>query len=148
MTAISTPFGSFEIRPTDVITMPDGLPGFEGCRRFVVISSPAIQPLASLQGLDDPAPSFVAVDPSLVDPAFARGLTDTDRRLLGIERDDTTLWLAIVRFDDGDKAYVNLRAPVVISPRTMRGIQLIVEDEHYPLDLPLDVTPRDARHHA
>jgi flagellar assembly factor FliW len=43
------------------------------------------------------------------------------------------LWLAIVS-PDAEGAKVNLRAPIVINPESMRGVQVLEGDQAYPLD--------------
>lgn len=112
------------------VTIVDGLPGFEQCRRFVVISSPDLAPLARLQGLDEPAPSFLALDPRLVLPGYEADLPVADRQRLALEDGDALLWLALVRLE-GSRVLVNMRAPVVINPRGMVGLQVIAADSPY-----------------
>ena len=46
------------------------------------------------------------------------------------------MWLGLVTIKDG-MASVNLRAPIVISPRRMVGCQFIRDDRDYPIDFPL-----------
>ena len=50
-----------------VIMFADGLPGFEAARHFVLVASPALKPFTLVQGVESGAPSFVAIDPRLVD---------------------------------------------------------------------------------
>ena len=122
-----------------VVTMVDGIPGFERCRRFVVVTSTALDPFRCLQSLDGDQPSFLALDPKAVMPDYALTLGDADRARLDARAGDALLWLAIVRFD-ADVAKINLRAPVVINPRSMTGLQLIAADSPYSTEhaIPLD----------
>lgn len=134
--AVETRFGSFEASPEDVITMREGLPGFAGCRRFVVIAAPALQPFTCLQGLDEPGPSFLALDPRQIVPDYAAVLLPSDRKRIEAEPGEPLLWLALVRLED-DHAFINLRAPIVINPRRMLGLQLVAADSPYVTDHPL-----------
>ncbi len=122
-----------------IVTMPDGLPGFEQCRRFVVVQSETLQPFTCLQSLDEPRPSFLALDPRQVDTDYALQLADGDRARLDARDGDALLWLALVCVGSED-ATVNLRAPVTINARTMRGIQVIPSESSYSTahPLPLD----------
>ncbi|RPJ75804.1 MAG: flagellar assembly protein FliW, partial [Acidobacteria bacterium] len=43
------------------------------------------------------------------------------------------VWLALVSLDTAGAATVNLRAPVVINPRTMLGCQVVAAENPYPL---------------
>ena len=114
----------------NAVTIPDGLPGFERCRQFVVMSSPDLAPLARLQGLDGVRPSFFALDPRTVLPGYETALPPAERQRLEARDDDALLWLALVRLE-GTRLLVNLRAPVVINPRRMLGLQLVAADSPY-----------------
>ena len=122
-----------------VVTLPDGVPGFERCRRFVVVTSPTLEPFTCLQSVDDEGPSFLALDPKSIVPDYQTRLGDAERVRLDVRGDDALLWLAIVRFDT-DVAKVNLRAPIVINPRSMTGVQLIAAESPYSTEyaIPLD----------
>jgi len=117
----------------DAITFTDGLPGFEECRHFVVMSSPTLEPFMCIQGLGEDAPSFLAIDPRLVVDDYRCELGESDRTRLETPTGRPLLWLAIVSPDAGG-AKVNLRSPVVINPETMRGVQVLEGDQAYPLD--------------
>jgi flagellar assembly factor FliW len=133
---VQTRFGTFPADAADIVTMLDGIPGFERCRRFVLVSSAAIAPFTCVQGLDEARPSFLAMAPGLVDPGYHGRLTAADRVRLDAADDEPLLWMAIVRLET-DAASVNLRAPIVINPRRMIGLQLMASDSDYPVDHPL-----------
>ena len=135
---IDTRFGPFAGAAADVVTLPEGVPGFERCRRFVLAALPAIAPFTCVQGLDDPRPSFLAIDPALIVDGYAPALGDSDRQRLDAAAGDRLVWLSLVR-TDGDRATVNLRAPLVINPRRMLGLQFIPVESAYALDHPLPV---------
>lgn len=132
-TTIETRFGAFDVDAGVVVMMPDGLPGFEGCRRFVIIAAPTLEPLTCLQSLDDPHPSFLAVDPRLVVPDYHLELPPAARHRLEARDDDRLVWLALVRLE-ADTALVNLRAPVAVNSRRMIGVQVIPGESPYPVD--------------
>jgi flagellar assembly factor FliW len=122
-----------------VVTFPDGLPGFERCHQFVLVGSAALQPFTLVQGVDADGPSFVAIDPRRVAGAYPTDLDRAELARLQSNGDHPLLWLAIVAARDDGSATANLRAPLVINPATMRGIQLISLDSQYPIDHPLQV---------
>jgi flagellar assembly factor FliW len=128
MTATSTDRGT--------ITFADGLPGFEAHREYVLLTSGDLEPFACLRGLGPDAPSFLAIDPRRLMTDYRRDLGDADRARLAARKDAALVWLALVRARDTG-ATVNLRAPIVINPDAMRGLQLVDADETYPLDHPL-----------
>ncbi len=135
--AVETKFGSFETDPRWVVTIADGFPGFEKCRRFVLVTSPQLEPLKCLQGLEEGKPSFLAIDPRLALPGYPTTLSQEDRQRLDVADDgEVLLWLGLVTVRD-ETVLVNLRAPVVINPRRMIGLQVIDPERPHPTDHPL-----------
>jgi len=140
MVRLVTPFGTFTVAGDEIVTFPSGLPGFERCRRFVVLSSPEIAPMRCLQTVDEQAASFLVVDPRAALPDYRCVLGATDLMRLGANPDTPLVWLAIVSFDADGAAFVNLRAPVVINPERMLGFQVMPHNSLYPLRHPLAST--------
>lgn len=121
----------------DVVHFPEGIPGFESCRRYVVVTSPSLEPFCSLQGQGPDAPAFITIDPRRLTPDFPCALEATDRARLHLSADDgpdsaPLLWLSIVSVTDTG-ASANLRAPIVINPQSMRGVQLLPAASEQPL---------------
>ena len=135
--SVTTGSGTFEVNAADVIGFPHGLPGFERCRHFVLVSSDEIAPLQCLHAVDGPPASFVAIDPRLVLPDYRCVLRDADRLRLGAGENTPLVWLTLVALDAEGGASVDLRAPVVINPERMTGYQLVPHDSLYPLRHPL-----------
>ena len=122
-------------RENVVIEFPAGIPGFETCRRFVLIATPELAPLGCLRALDPPEASFLTIDPRRLDPSYDCTLREFERARLGAG-DEPLVWLVIVTVS-GRHATANLRAPVVINPRRMVGCQFIRDDSSYPVHFPI-----------
>lgn len=131
-TRVETAFGTFDVAPDQIVTFPAGLPGFEECRRFVVLSSRELEPFKCLQSVEGPSASFLAVDPRRVFPEYRCLLSDVDRVRLGEPEEASLVWLAVVTVLD-EQTVVNLRAPVVVNPARMLGYQLMPSNSLYPL---------------
>jgi flagellar assembly factor FliW len=124
------------VEPLDarqVISFPDGLPGFESCRRFMLVSSDDCAPFQVLRAIDPPHPSFVAIHPSLVLSRYRTSLSQADCIRLQAADGDALVWLGIVMLGSDGTASVNLRAPIVINPRAMIGFQVMPHECLYPL---------------
>jgi flagellar assembly factor FliW len=117
------------------IEFPAGIPGFESCRRYVLIQSDELHPGVCLKGLDENAPTFFLVDPRAVVADYVCDLTPADRARLGAEEDTACVWLALVSCA-GEEPRVNLRAPIVINPARMRGIQVVPAESPWAADTP------------
>jgi len=122
-----------------VITFAEGLPGFEACRQFILVGSASLQPFTVVRGVESDGPAFVAIDPHRLSHDYAPRLERSDLARLEAGPDQPLLWLALVAAGDDGTATANLRAPLVINPGAMRGIQLITVDSPYPIAHPLQV---------
>ncbi len=130
---VETRFGAFPVDPGSTVRFPNGLPGFESCRHFVLLSAARLAPFTALHGLDAPHPTFLAIDPRQVVEGYRMPLGEADHARLGIDGESPLLWLAIVRLDDAGVS-VNLRAPIVINPASMIGLQVLGADTAYAAD--------------
>jgi len=122
-----------EISVSEAVTFPDGIPGFESCRRFVIMAAEGATRLRRLHAVDGIGASFLAIDPRLVLEGYRCELSPADRRRLGATDDEPLLWLALVMMEDSGALTVNLRAPIVINPRTMTGQQVLPHECLYPV---------------
>ena len=120
----------------NAISFPDGIPGFEACHRFVLLTSDALAPLQRIESIEGPPAAFLGIDPRLLLEGYRCTLTATDLRALGADGDSTLLWFAIISETDG-VLYANLRAPVVINPQRMIGRQVLPDEGLYPIRHPL-----------
>jgi flagellar assembly factor FliW len=125
---IQTRFGEFHVPRPDIVTFPEGLPGFEQCRRFVLIVADELSPLSCLQALDTPFPSFLAANPRTIAPDYPTEPTEGDRFLLGVRSGDRLLWLTVLTLEL-QRVTANLKAPIVINTRQMVGRQLILDGD-------------------
>ncbi|MBP7779421.1 MAG: flagellar assembly protein FliW [Acidobacteria bacterium] len=130
---VETRFGTFAVAPADVVHFAHGLPGFERCHRFVVVTAPELAPFTCLHGLDTTGPSFLTLDPRQVVSGYHVPLGAGELARLDARSDEPLLWLAIVHVDDL-AITANLRAPLVINPRRMLGLQVMNADTAFATD--------------
>jgi len=123
-----------EITVSETVTFPNGIPGFESCRRWVVLAAEGHTPLRRLHAVDGAEASFLALDPRQVLEGYRCELSDADRARIGATDTKTPLlWLALVNVEASGAVSINLRAPIVINPKTMMGQQVLPHDCLYPL---------------
>jgi len=129
------PFGAIEIHEEDVITFPEGIPGFEELRRFTLLSmGEGFVNFFWLQSLDRPEICFVVTDPFVIYNGYEVKLEDADVEFLGITSPDTVLTLAIAVIPEDPKDIrVNLKAPVIINVDKKLGKQILQQNESLPI---------------
>ena len=138
--SLSTRFGEFEADEQNFVAFPSGLPGFEQCQRFVLLSSVPVGALQCLMSVDQPSATFLALAPRLVLADYRCVLSPADHDRLQAAPTDTLLWLALLTINDQGAAFANLRAPVVINPARMIGYQVVPQDSLYPLRHPVTLS--------
>jgi flagellar assembly factor FliW len=121
------------VAAADIVHFAHGVPGFESCRQFVLISAPELLPFTCLHGIDAPEPSFLTLDPRQVVAGYQPPLGAAERTRLAATSDEPLLWLAVVHVDD-QGVTANLRAPIVINPRRMVGLQVLGADTAWATD--------------
>jgi flagellar assembly factor FliW len=117
----------------NAVTFPDGIPGFEACRRFVLLAADSSAPLQRLEAIEGPEAAFLGIDPRLVLAGYRCRLTEADLRALGADSETTLLWFAIISAEADGTLVANLRAPIVINPQRMIGRQVLPDDGLYPI---------------
>ena len=117
-----------------LIHFPNGIYGFEEVKDFILLQEDENRVIWSLQAADRPYPSIIVVDPTLVMPGYAPKLSASDCRKLGDPGHDDLCWLAVAvirkKLED---SVVSLKSPIVINVKNRVGMQVILEDDDYPL---------------
>ncbi len=116
-----------------VLTFPDGLIGFEDCRRFVLINDEDSQPFRWLVSIEDEELSFPLLNPTILIPQYKAG----DRH-----NDEATVLVVASLNREIERSTVNLRSPVIIMNKSRTGKQVILEEDSYALRHPLFLSPQ------
>lgn len=120
---------------TDIITFDEGLIGLPELKRMVLVRQTSIEPFLWLASLDDTNIAFLVVDPRQLFPAYKTELQRAAHTQLLTNKDESPLVLAMVLIaPDWQESSVNLRAPLLISPSTMKAMQFALSDSPYRSD--------------
>ena len=114
------------VKTENVIQIPLGLLGFEGIKRFVLLSDPDEAPFSWLQVLDDPGLAFVVVSPLELLPDYQPDVSQDDASFLKIEAPEDALIYAIATLHEKGQATLNLKGPIVINRQTLVGKQVVL----------------------
>ena len=126
-------FGVLPYQEDEVLLFPDGLPGFENERSFLLVQQPATRPLLFLQSLSRPDLCFISLPILVVDPGYQTSITPEDLARLDLPVDrqprigPDVLCLALISIRENEFPTANLLAPVVVNLRARKAVQAIQE---------------------
>ncbi|MDK2800252.1 MAG: flagellar assembly factor FliW [Clostridiales bacterium] len=126
-------FGLIEIDENKIIDFPEGIPGFQDIKKFVILSSDDKgSPFQWLQAVDNPDLAFVVIDPRFFRPEYVVDVNDAEIEILNIQDPTNVLIYAIVVVpEDISKMTANLKAPVLINTENNRGKQIVMDKDDY-----------------
>ncbi|MEK3719072.1 flagellar assembly protein FliW [Paenibacillus sp. FSL H8-0034] len=127
-------FGEIEVQDTEIISFPQGLPGFEQLKQFVIIKPNLELPFSFLQSVEDGEIAFIVVSPFIFYPDYEFEISeDTKRELAIMEETDVMVWNIISIRDSLEDATINLLAPIVLNNRDCLAKQLILQGTNYAI---------------
>jgi len=119
---------------------PKGLPGFEDEHTFILKAEQGT-PLAQLDSVENKEIGFVLLRSQLFFPEYLVqvDLPSEEAALIEANSEDCIdVWsIMTLSISDMSQSTVNLRAPLLINPRTQKGIQIILDDEGYSSRQPI-----------
>jgi flagellar assembly factor FliW len=129
-----------EYEPSDVITFDEGMIGLPQLRRMVLVSQPEISPFHWLASVDEPETAFLVLDPLTQYERYAPSIPEQTKARIGLAAGEKPLLLTIVRISaEWQESSINLKAPMVIAPGAMRGMQIVATEREYLVDEPLAI---------
>jgi flagellar assembly factor FliW len=132
-------FGTLEYAPADVVTLPDGLIGMHGLRRWLILDMDNEQPMKWFQSLDRRDFGVPVMAPHYFADAYEPALPPAMRAMLKSRSDDDLVALVITTVHvGGARVTANLRAPLVIDTATRLGVQTALEDDRYAVQHEID----------
>lgn len=129
----TTRFSDIDVAEDRVMRFPEGLIGFEGQRRFALITR-GDSPFMWLQSLDDPGLAFVVTDPLVFVPGYS--VTPDEDTMAGLEAESPGdlryLAIAVVPRDPSQTS-LNLQAPIAVNQARRIARQIVTMDSEHPL---------------
>lgn len=131
-------FGQVELKPTDVLTFPEGLLGFADLRKFVLLDDPNDEIFAWLQSCEAAQIAFPVLEPELFSPQYKTVLTKSDLEALQMTSADKARHFSIVTIpDDPTLMTANLKAPVVVNITARIARQCVLQDNNLAIREPI-----------
>ncbi|MDR0292697.1 MAG: flagellar assembly protein FliW [Oscillospiraceae bacterium] len=131
-------FGEIDIAEEKILTFEKGLPGFNNCFRFTIISSDETDPFLWMQSLEEPDIALAVINPFRLFPDYAPIVNETDLEYLGNPSDEDILALTVavipVKYEN---MTTNLVAPILINLKNNQALQVIMENSQYQIKQPI-----------
>ena len=134
-------FGDIDIAEDKIIHMEGGIVGFPDLKQFTLIydkeKGDDHDTIMWFQSLDEPQFAMPVLVPTSILPEYNPIVNDELLAPLGELNDDNLYCLVTVKVpSDLTKMTINQKAPIIINTDTMKGAQLIVENEDYEVRFP------------
>ena len=132
VTFASAKFGEVTVESSSILTFPDGVPGFERCKRYGLVAVEDEAPFLRLLSVDEPAVGFVILNPMLIWEDYNPQIGHEDLEGLEIKTaDDLEIHCIVTLSEIADQVTANLKGPIAINSRTMTARQMILVDDRY-----------------
>jgi flagellar assembly factor FliW len=132
----SSRFGELIVPESRVISCPEGIIGFAGFDRYVLLDpSGGESVFLWLQSVDSPELAFIITDPTIFYPGYEIQTDEPDlERLKLAGKPDPALFVIVtIPANDPDKINANLVAPLLYHDSDNTLHQLVLEKSDWPL---------------
>ena len=131
-------FGEVDIEDEKILTFDNGIMGFEDMKRWTLIydiEKGSEGPISWFQSLDMAELALPVINPYTVTAVDEPVVEDELLKPLGEFKDEelVTFLTITIPSEDPSKTTANFRAPILINPVNRKGIQVIVNNEDYPI---------------
>ena len=137
MTVQTRLFGKIRVGDEKIVTLPQGIIGFPDLQKFTLIFDEEKEDKGSIkwfQSLDEPQFALPVMEPFVVVPDYNPTVNGELLSPLGEFSEDNLYMLVTVKVPQNIKDMtINLKAPIIINTDTMKGGQIIVENDDLPV---------------
>jgi len=131
-------FGEIDIAEEKILTFDKGMPGFDGCYRFTIISSEDTDPFLWLQSLEEPDVALAVINPFRLFPDYTPIVNENDLESLGNPSDEDVLALTVAVIPVKYELMTsNLAAPILINLKNNKAHQVLMENSTYQVRQPI-----------
>lgn len=125
--------GKVEYADEDIINFEEGLYGFGGMKKFILILNPIPElPFHYLQSIDDPRLNFVVTSPFLFIENYDFEINDTVVEKMNIDDiNDIDIYSITIIAEEIEETTINLKAPIIVNRKNQFAKQFIL-NEDYP----------------
>ena len=131
MELITKALGKITVTEDHLITIPEGLFGFEQYTKYALVDSD-YEPFLWLQSCEDPNLAFLIVDPFLICSEYETDIDDASLKKIGITKPEEIIIMTIVTVPhDGSSITANFQGPLVTNKKNHKCMQAILSDNRW-----------------
>lgn len=120
-------FGELDVPPDSIFQFPEGLVGFPGAHRFVLLDHRPGSTFKWMLSVDDPELAFAVADPADLVVGYVPPF-EAAARAVAAEPSDLVLFALVTIPSNPTEMTVNLMAPVAVNLRSRVARQLVLEE--------------------
>jgi flagellar assembly factor FliW len=131
---MSSRFGEISYTEEDVLLFPRGLPAFEKNRGWI-LAGEEDNAIKWLQNIEDGELAVPVTTPDAVMPDYNAKIPEDELDLVGSKDPKDLALLIVVSIPESApwSMTANLRAPILVSLKTRKAVQVIALNEEYPI---------------
>jgi flagellar assembly factor FliW len=130
-------FGTVDIEDDKIIEFPMGIIGFENLKKFALIYDSEREErskISWLQSMEEPLMVLPVINPIDITESYNPVIEDELMKTIGDPADaDVLIFTSMSIPSDITKMTANLKAPFIINTVERKAMQVIVENEDYPV---------------
>ncbi len=132
--------GNVEIKEEDILNFSNGLYGFQGQYRFVLLSDQSGSPFSWLQCISEANLAFIVIDPRLFcKTEYIPIISSAELDILQIEKvsDCNIYTIVTIPHNQPKEMTANLQGPILINMKKKIGCQVISQDNNHTVRVPI-----------
>lgn len=134
-------FGEVDIAEDKIIKFDKGIMGFEDYKDYIILfdsEKESEKRIMWLQSVEEASLAIPVIDPLIISEEYNPVVEDEWLSSIGEINDEELLILVTLTVPaDITKMTANYKAPIVINSETLKGVQLIAENEEYKVKYPV-----------
>ena len=131
-------FGEIEVSEDRIIDFPQGVPGFQDQKQFVLLDLEDSPVFHVLQSVTNIKAAFIVANPYHFRKDYEFNLDDGMLEVLEIEKEeDVAVYVILSIREPFEKSTMNLQAPVVVNQTKRKGKQYIMNNSGYAIRTPV-----------
>ncbi|MBN2980632.1 flagellar assembly protein FliW [Cohnella algarum] len=127
-------YGTLQVNEEQVFEFQKGIIGLQEIQRYALFQLEST-PFSILHALDAQI-SFILIPASEAVEQYGFRIDDETAELLRVAHPEEVVTMLVVNVIE-DRIYVNLKAPILLSPTNRSGVQFVIHDQELPVRYPL-----------